>query len=103
MIKRSVSFIHLSMEEQKNVGMGMKGGTCECGCGCGWAMGHRWFRVVLALIILFITFAIGVKAGEVKSRFRDGFYGGRFYYQGYPGYPMMNGTFNSGTAPMMNL
>jgi len=69
------------MEDQKN--MSMKSGMCECGCGCGWPHGHRMFRVILGLIILAIVFAIGVKVGEVKSRFEGGF-GRRMYYHSYP-------------------
>ena len=81
------------MAEEKNGNM--KGNVCDCGCGCGWPSGHRLFRVVLGLIVLFVAFWFGVKVGELHSRFS--WYGG-MYYRPYP--VMMNGM-NGGGMPMM--
>jgi len=87
-------------DEQKqgsqNSGDMAKGRMCNCGCGCGWVHGHRIFRIVLALIVLALVFAFGVKIGE----FHSARFGGRGFY-GRTMRPMMmfNGT--GGAGPMM--
>ena len=75
----------------------------------GWRFGgHHLLRALLALIILSVVFAMGVKLGELKGMFgSEGFYGqngmrgGRsLMMRGYPGgdyFPAGGGMMNWGT------
>jgi len=70
--------------------MGMYGGRC----GYVWGGGmHRFsiLRIILALLIACAVFSVGVKVGEFRSRFGEGFFD----------YPMMQGGFGGGRY-MMN-
>jgi hypothetical protein len=84
------------MDEMKNGSEMQKGKTtCACGAGCTCGCGHHCMRRVIwwvvAIIILVIVFAIGMKAGEFRNTLRNS-YGG--YYRDYP---MMQGrTYNGG-------
>ena len=57
-------------------------------------------RVILALVVLFIVFAVGVKIGELKSAFDyrfGGGYGGRMMMRtGYGGYGNYGGMMGGG-------
>ena len=76
--------------------------SCKmCGhgmCGCGH---HRffWLRIVLGVIILAAIFCIGIKIGELKSRFGQGFgRRGGYNMMYYPSRPMMR-AYPLGAAP----
>ena len=91
------------------------GKTCACGCGSCGCTGGMWYgksggymliRIVIALIILFVVFAIGVKIGELQSALghRFGGYGHgnmmmRGGYGGY-GYGMMGGGYGQAIPPV---
>lgn len=79
------------MDEMKN-GKGVSDGkTCPCGCGsCGctgmgmrrYGGGYGLLRIVIGLLVLALAFWIGVKAGEFRSEFMSGRFGG--YGREYP-------------------
>lgn len=82
------------MDTQKN-----NGGNHPEGCRCWmhggnyrghWGMGGMVVRIVIALIIAFVIFEIGVKVGEIKATLygTGEWYYGHDFYGGYP-MPMM--------------
>lgn len=92
------------MMEGKN-GMGgscMPGGCSSGGCqrdmgsSCGMMHNHSHgaplSRVIFWGVLFFIIFCGGMKIGEIKARFLDG-YGGGYGYRGYPG--MMQGDYRT--------
>lgn len=72
------------MEDKK-----MNGAGCVC-CDHHHGIGFMILRCLLAIIILAVVFAIGVKIGEVK---------GAYEYGGYPS--MMRGGWGGGVYQMM--
>ncbi len=70
---------------------------CACSCGCSWPHGHRWFRVIIGLIILALAFWVGVKIGELKTLvMRDGWGYGNYYGHTMMGYPGGYGGYGYG-------
>jgi hypothetical protein len=60
------------MDEKKNNIVTKKGKTtcacgneCNCGCGCNHRCGVLWW--IAGIFLLFLVFAIGVKAGEFRD------------------------------------